>query len=111
MLLRKSVNKDVSKDSPIGIHRWKIICGNHAFFRHNQRNVCMACLQGIRYNPLNLNSDQHKISPSKSNAYLTPEVIRIKDMITQGEFSRCFNNFSSLLLKENYEDKIREFVP
>ena len=32
------------------------------------------------------------------NAYLTPEVMRIKDVITQGEFSRYFNNFSPELL-------------
>ena len=33
------------------------------------------------------NSDQHQISPCNINAYLTPEVMRIKNMITQGEFS------------------------
>ena len=38
-------------------------------------------------NPLSPNSDQHQISPGKINAYSTPEVIRIKDMITQSEFS------------------------
>ena len=32
------------------------------------------------------NSDQHQISPCNTNAYSTPEVMRIKDMIIQGEF-------------------------
>ena len=32
-------------------------------------------------------TDQHQISPCNINAYATPEVMRIKDMITQGEFS------------------------
>ena len=50
------------------------------------------------FNPLSPNSDQHQISPCNMNAYSTPEVTRIKDMITQGEFSRYFNNFSLVLL-------------
>ena len=33
--------------------------------------------------PLSPNSDQHQISPCNINAYSTPEVTRIKDMITQ----------------------------
>ena len=33
-------------------------------------------------NPLSPNSDQHQISPCNINAYSTPEVMRIKDMIT-----------------------------
>ena len=37
-------------------------------------------------NPLNPNSDQHQISPSNINACSNPEVMRIKDVITQGEF-------------------------
>ena len=32
-------------------------------------------------------SDQHQMSPCNINAYSTPEVMRIKDMITQGGFS------------------------
>ena len=28
----------------------------------------------------------HELSPCNINAYSTPEVMRIKDMITQGEF-------------------------
>ena len=49
-------------------------------------------------NPLSPNSDQHQISPCNINAYSTPEVMRIKDMINQGEFSWYFNNFSTVLL-------------
>ena len=32
------------------------------------------------------NSDQHQISACNINAYSTPKITRIKDMITQGEF-------------------------
>ena len=39
------------------------------------------------FNPLRPNSDKHQISPCNINACSTPEVMRIKDMITQGEFS------------------------
>ena len=39
------------------------------------------------FNPLSLNSDQHQISPCNVNAYSTPEVMRINDMITLGGFS------------------------
>ena len=41
----------------------------------------------IYLNPSNPDSDQHQISPCNINAYSIPEVMRIKDMITQGEFS------------------------
>ena len=37
-------------------------------------------------NPLSPNSDQHQISRCNINAYSTSEVMRINDMITQGEF-------------------------
>ena len=37
--------------------------------------------------PFSPNSDQNQISPCNINAYSTAEVMRIKDMITQGEFS------------------------
>ena len=47
----------------------------------------------ISLNTSSPNSDQHHISPCNINAYATPEVMRIKDMITQGEFSWHFNNF------------------
>ena len=36
--------------------------------------------------------------------------MRIKDMITQGEFSWYFNNFSPERLWEMYGNKIGEFV-
>ena len=49
-------------------------------------------------NPLNPNSDQHQISPCNINAHSIPEVIRIKDMITKGEFSWYYNNASPVLL-------------
>ena len=40
------------------------------------------------FKPLSPNSDQHQIFPNCNiNAYSTPKVVRIKDMITQGEFS------------------------
>ena len=38
--------------------------------------------QLLNINPLSPNSDQHEISPCNINAYSTPEVMRIKDMIT-----------------------------
>ena len=41
----------------------------------------------LGFNPLNRNSDQHQISPFNINSYSNPEVMRIKDKITQGEFS------------------------
>ena len=40
----------------------------------------------ICLNPLSPNFDQHQISSCITNAYSTCEVMRIKDMITQGEF-------------------------
>ena len=46
---------------------------------------------------LSSNSDQRQISPCNINAYSIPEVMRIKDMITQGDFS-WYNNFSPILL-------------
>ena len=36
-------------------------------------------------NPLSPNSDQHQISPGNINVYSIPEVMRIKDTITQDE--------------------------
>ena len=38
-------------------------------------------------NPLSPNSDQNQNSLCNVNAYSTPEVTRIKDMITRSEFS------------------------
>ena len=39
------------------------------------------------FNPLSPNSVQHQTSPCNINAYSTPEVMRLKDMITECEFS------------------------
>ena len=36
-------------------------------------------------NPLSSNSDQRQISPCNISIYSTPEVMRIKDIITQGD--------------------------
>ena len=43
--------------------------------------------QHNQLNSLSPNSDQHQISPCNISSYSTPEVMRIKDMITQGELS------------------------
>ena len=45
-------------------------------------------------NPLSPNSDEHQISPGNINTYPTFEVMKIKDIITQGEFSQ---NFSKII--------------
>ena len=37
--------------------------------------------------PLSPSSDQHQLSPCNINAYSTIEVMRIKDMITNSQFS------------------------
>ena len=47
---------------------------------HSNRNH----FESMHINP---NSDQHQISPGNINAFLIPEVIRIKEIIIQGEFS------------------------
>ena len=52
------------------------------------------------------NSDQHQISSCNINVYSAREVMRIKNMITQGKFAWYFNNFSPVLLKEKYGGKI-----
>ena len=38
-------------------------------------------------NPLTPNSDRHQVSPCNINSNSTPEVMRIKGTIIQGEFS------------------------
>ena len=43
--------------------------------------------QVSKKSPLSPSSDQRQISPCNINAYSTPEVMRIKDMITTGGFS------------------------
>ena len=55
----------------------------------------------IYINPLSP-SDQYQISPCNDNAYSTPEVMRIKDMITQVEFSWYFNDLSTVPWKEKH---------
>ena len=47
---------------------------------------------------LSTNNDQHQISPRNTNTYSTPDVTRVKDTITQGEFCWYFNNFSPVLV-------------
>ena len=49
-----------------------------SFVNHEYRSILYVSLSVC---------DQHQISPCNINAYSTPEVMRIKDMITQGEFS------------------------
>ena len=39
------------------------------------------------FNPLSPSNDQHQISPCNVDVYSITEVTRIKDMITQSEFS------------------------
>ena len=58
------------------------------FFFHSNSNFLTPELNdGISFSPLNLSSDQHQISPCNANDYPTPEVMRIHDMIAQGEYS------------------------
>ena len=64
----------------------------------------------LAFNPLIPKSDQPQFSSCYTNAYSTPEVMRIKDKITQGEFTWYFTNFSQVLFSEKYGDKIREFA-
>ena len=68
-------------------------------------NKLSYCWQSNLY-PLSPDSDQHQNSSSSIDAYLTSEVMKIKDMITQGEFSWYFCNFSPARLKEKYGGKI-----
>ena len=51
-------------------------------------------------NPLSQKSDEHKISPCNINAYSTPEVMRIKDMITQGEFHDILTTSPSTFIRK-----------
>ena len=52
------------------------------------QNGCAVAKVGTVLNPLvSPNSDQYQISPCNINAYSTPQVMRIEDMITQDEFS------------------------
>ena len=51
--------------------------------------------------PLSPNSDQHQISPCNVNGYSTPEVMRFKDMITQGEFLDIFITYPQYFYKKS----------
>ena len=49
------------------------------------RNRNCVTLRSVKVKPFKAkNSDRHQSSPRSINAYSTPEVMRIKDMITQG---------------------------
>ena len=59
------------------VHGVRLVPGRLYYFTIKSREI----------NPLSPNSDQHQISPGKINVYSIPEVMRIKDTITQDEFS------------------------
>ena len=46
-------------------------------------NYDLILIQNVGLNTVSPSSDQHKISPCNINAYSTPEVMRMKDMINQ----------------------------
>ena len=50
------------------------------------------------FNPLRSNSDQGPISLCSISAFLVRQVVRIKDMITQHEFSWKIKKFVPVLL-------------
>ena len=63
-------------------------CVPRSFFMEEIKGK--TCSIQFRYvNPLTptRNSDQHQISPGNISAYSTPEVMRIMEMISQGEIS------------------------
>ena len=65
------------------VKNWLLSLG--AFFFSSKHNQVIV---NDLINPFSPNSNyQHQISPCKNNAYSNPEVMRIRDMITQGEFS------------------------
>ena len=68
------------------LHNCSVKVPNVSYYRRGFVSL-FASIVLKHINPLNPNSDQHQISPCNINAYSTPEVIRIKDKITQGEFS------------------------
>ena len=77
---------NVTQENSVFVQNTKIV-----FFTLNiliaNRVTNIECIHLSFINPLSPNSDQHQISPCNVKAYSTPEVMRIKDMITQGEFS------------------------
>ena len=56
------------------------------------------CTRETVLNPFRPNSDQHQISPDNISMLFQPLVMRMKDMITHGEFSWYLNIFSTVLL-------------
>ena len=50
-------------------------------------NICL-------FNPLSPNSDQHFISPNNITARSNVQIMRMNEMITKDEMSRCLNKFS-----------------
>ena len=49
-------------------------------------NRCLLLVEGGVHRQAKTDNDQHQNYPCNANAYSTPEVMSIKDMITQGEF-------------------------
>ena len=79
----------------LSIDRWSVVLlANHfhtqkvwrRFHPFYSRTWCLPL-------PLSPNSDQYQISPCSINAQSIREVMRIKDMITQNEFSRNSTTF------------------
>ena len=59
----------------------------NVYFTALYRYILQSVVQYVFFTgAINPNSDQHQISPCNINPYSTPEVMRIKNMITQGEF-------------------------
>ena len=50
-------------------------------------NICL-------FNPVSPNSDQHLISPNNITARSNVQIMRMNEMITKDEMSRCLNKFS-----------------
>ena len=101
-VLHKTLNLIISRRTA---KKWTKIYNARAgplFFALNSIvfDILIAVAVVAAFNPLSLNSDQHQISPCNINAYATPQVKRIKYMVTQGGFSGYFNNFSPVLLEE-----------
>ena len=72
----------IRKNSKEGCIHWLI-----AFLKGSRkRSVCVSSLLTLYISP-NMYSDQHQISPCNINVSSTPEVMRIKDTIIQGESS------------------------
>ena len=66
--------------------RYLELAGNFFNFRLSKIQLGAQCLLG-EHGPLSPNSDQYQILLCNIHAYSTHEVMRIKDMITQDEYS------------------------